>query len=740
MSLTGMSALISSARAQQLAAQIIANNIANAATPGYSRQIPGLATTSPTDFAVMGSTTRAQLGTGVKLYTVNRARDEYLDVQLRQETAMLGQQNALSSAMNAMKTLFPELNATPGEGFITYVDRMFADFTAVGAAPGSAAARQTLVTDAQTMTGLLNGANRLLTDLRTQFNSRVEANITRINSLIGQVAVANNFISNATTGGGTANDTMDKRDIALNELAKLIRIDTVKMTDGSVMVTTGNSRVLVSGDKVARLVSVANSHDGLTGVGISKPAGLAVNTAALGMFIGTPTFKTVDISGEIRGGEILGNIIARDQVIADEKLELDQLASSLIDQTNLLHQAGYAQDGTTTNIAFFTGTKAGDISVNTTVAGNLTLVAASRIAGNGANGEQADSIGYLSDMVMNAMVQSGSRIDNIVGFIDPTQALNAAAHTALNGPNPFSRNLSDFSVVPNAAGTIVINGASIAWTNADSINTIIGKINNPALGIGVRASFDWTTQRVSILSKGPVTIYDSAGNLTAFLNLQTKATSLAAMNNGIGPADNAISAGTAVSASDRQYRTLAGVGGSIDINGTGYGWTESQTLTSIRAGINAAIVAQQLSFSFSAATQKMTVVGTRPAGTAATAANPIKSVVMTDKTGNLSMVMNMEAQPTFDAYREAMLAQMQAQEDGTTAMQEQSQGMVDQLQAQQDAIMKVNVDEERMKLTEYARAYEAAIRAMGVLDEMLNVLINRMAVTSSGGTSSALNP
>jgi len=740
MSLTGMSALMSSARTQQLAAQIIANNIANAGTPGYSRQIPGLASTSPISIDIMGTSARAQLGTGVQLYTVSRARDEFLDGQIRQELAMVGQQNSLNAAIDAMKTLFPELSTTPGEGFITYISRMFADFSAVAAAPASAAARQTLVSDAQTMTGLLNGANRLLNDLKSQFNVRVEGNIAKINSLLSQVATANRTILGATAGGGTANITMDQRDNAINELSKLIKIDTVKMTDGSMMVLTGNSRVLVQADKVSMLSVVANAHDGQAGVGYAESAGLTVATQVGSLFIASANLKYTDISSELKGGEILGNIMARDTVIADEKLEIDQMASSLIEQVNLLHQAGYAQDGTTTNIAFFTGTKAGDIAVNTAVVANKGLVSASRIYGAPANGEQAESLGLLSSMLMNSMVQSGGNISNIIGTIDPTQSMSSLAHTALNGANPFARNFGDFLTAPAAAGTIVINGVSINWANTDSIDAIVAKINNPALGLGARASFDWTRQRLSILSTGPLTIYDSAGNLSAVLNLQTRVTSLTAMNNGIGPADNPIGTGAVISASDRQYRTLAGTNGTININGTSVNWSDGQTLTGVRVAINAAIAAQQLSFSFSAATQKMTILGTRPVGTSATLANPIKAVSITDTTGNFAMVMNMEAQPSFNAYKEALLAQIQAETDGSEALQAQAQGMADQLQAQQDAIMKVNLDEERIRMTQYARGYEAAIRAMAVLDEMLNVLINKMAVTSSGGTSSALNP
>ena len=216
MSMTGMSALMSSARAQQLAAQIIANNIANASTPGYSRQIPGLASTAPISMSIMGSSARVQMGTGVQLYTIERARDEFLETQIHQESAMLGQQTAMESAVNSMKTLFPELAAVPGEGFVTYIDRMFADFTALSAAPASGAARQTVVDDAKTMAGLLNGASRMIKDLKAQYNTKVEGNIAKISGLLSQVAVANRTIVQAMAGGGSANFTRDSLDSALN--------------------------------------------------------------------------------------------------------------------------------------------------------------------------------------------------------------------------------------------------------------------------------------------------------------------------------------------------------------------------------------------------------------------------------------------------------------------------------------------------------------------------------------------
>jgi flagellar hook-associated protein FlgK len=122
----------------------------------------------------------------------------------------------------------------------------------------------------------------------------------------------------------------------------------------------------------------------------------------------------------------------------------------------------------------------------------------------------------------------------------------------------------------------------------------------------------------------------------------------------------------------------------------------------------------------------------------ATAGAPIGPITIRDVKGNLAMVLNMEAQPTFGAFGDTMLAQMQAQLDNSSALKDQADAAVQQLQNQQDAIANVNLEEEKARLLEYLRAYEASIRAMAAMDEMLNVLINRMAVSTMGSSTSSV--
>ncbi|MBP7793353.1 MAG: hypothetical protein KA120_09895 [Candidatus Goldbacteria bacterium] len=48
----------------------------------------------------------------------------------------------------------------------------------------------------------------------------------------------------------------------------------------------------------------------------------------------------------------------------------------------------------------------------------------------------------------------------------------------------------------------------------------------------------------------------------------------------------------------------------------------------------------------------------------------------------------------------------------------------------QENITKVNEDEEMARAKEYQRAYDASVRLLSIIDQMLNMLINRMATPS----------
>jgi flagellar hook-associated protein 1 FlgK len=844
----GFESLLSALRVQSLASRIVNQNISNATTRGYSRQTPVLSSTSWAGLPGVRQNSimsPAILGGGISLYAVERIRDEFLDGGIRFERSIRGQQSALLDAYKAMQVIYPEIGTVPGPGLSTSLKTFFADWTALAAAPGSAAARATMVADTQAMAALFNTASRTLSDQGSRMDAKVRDSMFRINSLLSQVAGANEAIQRAGQAGASANEVMDKRDLALTELSELVNIDTVKLADGTVMVMTGNARTLVRGAKAAMLTAAISPHE-------SAYANIGLRDIDTGV--------VADITAEITGGKLDGQLAARDSVIPAEILKLDMLANSLIRQVNVLHRAGYGADpGSTTGLDLLVGSEARDIAVSGAISANPLLLAASRIFNTPANGEQAQTIGMLENMVMNMSVEtvyrmgSGVPVNNAVGTVDPDQAFGSIVHTTYNGINPLATNAVTFLVPPVAAGTILVNGTAINWTNAESINDIVAKINDPSLGLGVHATFDFAAQRLLVVGDGPVTVTDAVGNLAAALalpavpatglvalgdridpdvamnqavltarnganpnslafrtapaaggtlyingvgivwnngdsindivsrintdpvlglsvqasfdytaqkfilngnvpitvyddglggnltqvfDLQARVSSLAPVNNGVGPLDRPVDVLDPLQNAQSAYRTISGSLGTMTVNGIGIPWDIGQDLDKALGNLNVALAPAALFAYYDPSEQLVNIWSTRLLP--ATALAPVGGVSVIDTAGNLAQVLNVAAQPTFGAFNDAMLAEMQARLDNAQSAYDQADAAVGQLEFQQDAISKVDLNEEKAKLMEYLRAYEAAIRALAVMDEALNVLINKMAVTSSGTSSESV--
>jgi len=762
-----LATMMTSLRVQSMAQQIIANNIANATTKGYSRQIPVLAALAPLNLPSLNSVfAPGQIGTGVRLVSIERVRDEFLDLMIRGESARLGEHEALQQTLNAMAILFPELNATPGQGLITAVQTFFDDWSGLAAGTVS---RAELLSDAQNMATLFHEADATLREMDTHVDAQVRETMTKINGLLVQIADANRGIVMAEAAGGSANALMDSRDQALTDLSKLMKVDTVKLADGSVLVMTGNAKALVRGSKAGALTPLADAHEpAFAGVGL-REAGMSA---------------VVDVSDEIGGGAIKGYMTARDTIIADERLELDELATSLIAQVNALHRGGYGADGSTTGLNFFATSgglapsDAGDIGLNPLLVANPGYIGMSNHNTDGADTGQATTIAALRGFVMNALVQTYGIMNNGLGRIDPTVDMASGNHTLLNdGMFVTTANGGGVPVFDKAftatSGNLVINGVAIPWSidpvgyTGMSIEDLVGAINtNSQLNGTVRASFEYgDTCRFTLIGTGPITVWDDplgGGNLAEVLKLETRISSLAAVNNGVGVLDRSIPVPgrvppppppsyvpVPIGQSDLEWRTVAGPDGEITfqwyapsgtVHASSYVWNGTQDLAAIVLGIDAQLTADGAPFLvyWNAATQAFTI---EPDDTMAlpvpTQWNPVTPVTITDTKGNLSMLFNMEAQPTFGLFSDSLLAQMQAERSNANAMVDQLSSGVDQLQLQQDAISKVNVDEEQAQLLAYTRAYEAAVRAMAVLDECLNVLINRMAASTFSGASTS---
>lgn len=306
-------------QAQQAAIQTTGHNIANANTPGFTRQRVDLAPTTP--FALVSG---SSLGTGVDIKGVTRLRDLLLDSQFRDAHQALGQQQAEEAILSQVESLIGE--PAPG-GLGPGIAVLFASFGDLANHPTDLSVRTVLRDKGLSLASLFHRLSAGLDSLKADLNTQIQQVVGDVNRLAQQVADLNTRIQVAEAGGGSANDLRDQRDVALNDLSKRVGASSIETSDGQVRVTVGGGLTLVDGQTSAPIVYGLNSP--------TDSVALTVSGLAL-----TP-----------RGGTLAGLLNARNATngfIKGAQSQLDTLAKNLILEINRLHASGIGLQGLTT--------------------------------------------------------------------------------------------------------------------------------------------------------------------------------------------------------------------------------------------------------------------------------------------------------------------------------------------------------------------------------------------------------
>lgn len=229
------------------------HNIANASTPGYSRQqiVQGtnIALSSGVGF----------MGQGTHVETIRRSYDELLGRQvLSAETGASEMESYLSQIRQIDNML-----GDPEAGLSPSLAAFFRGVQDVAANPTSAGARQSMLSASQAMVTRFQSMDQRLSEVRDGVNQQVGTQITQINTLSAQVADVNQQIVVARANGSnsTPNDLLDQRDQIVRDLNKLVRVSTVTQSDGSFNLFIGSGQALVVGNQSYKLQAVRAPDD-----------------------------------------------------------------------------------------------------------------------------------------------------------------------------------------------------------------------------------------------------------------------------------------------------------------------------------------------------------------------------------------------------------------------------------------------------------------------------------------------
>jgi len=312
----GMSGL----NAARSALEIIGNNIANAATPGYHRQRIELNAAYASQYG------NVLLGGGVDVEGITRMMDSLLEQEILRQRSILGHVSQEFSTMRTVEGTFGELSTKDG-GLNAAIDDFFNALSDLSANPGGVVWQNQAISAAEVMASQFRALGSFLTTLETEITLEAENCIEQINALISHIAELNGSIKRLEVSGVSANNLKDQRDQCITELSELIGVQTLEREYGVVDVTVGGIQAVMG-----------SSYNELA-VGLNQQSELGVTISG-----------AYNYDSDVEGGRLGGLLSLKNLLISDVHSDLDDLARAIIQQINQYHVQGVGSEGSFTEL------------------------------------------------------------------------------------------------------------------------------------------------------------------------------------------------------------------------------------------------------------------------------------------------------------------------------------------------------------------------------------------------------
>ena len=296
--------------------QTTGHNIANAQTPGYSRQTVQLQTSG-------GQQTGAGFfGKGVDVVTVQRASDAFLTTQAQVASSMSAMDGARSSNLQQLETVFPPGDSGTGAAVGNFMNA----FVDLANSPADSSARQVILSDAAEVAGRFSTAGDQLDRLQSGVTADLRSSVAEVNRMAAQVATLNGSIAALRSSSSAPNDLLDQRDQLVKQIGNLVKVSTIAANDGTMGVFIAGGQRLVLGAEAQQLaVTPDPANSGRSVISISD-SGI-----------------THELSNNLMvGGSISGLLKYQNEDLVSARNQLGQMAASFSARVNQVQ--GYGID------------------------------------------------------------------------------------------------------------------------------------------------------------------------------------------------------------------------------------------------------------------------------------------------------------------------------------------------------------------------------------------------------------
>lgn len=456
--------------ADQAALDVTSNNVANANTPGYTRETPVFQAND--SITING----ISYGQGVQMTAAQSQRSLVLEAGLQQQTQAQQSTNSHLAALQQVENIFNQVTTATTSGSAVgslgdQVTNFFNSLSSLVANPSSITLRESVLSAAGQMSAAFNGAASQLNQQTDSLNNQVQGVVQQINPLLTSIAQLNQQIatSNPNTDAGPLEN---QRQYDLQQLSQYIGINVVQTEDNSLTVTTTGGALLVAKGQAFSLTT--SNIAGKTDVFANAPGASTDITAA-------------QIDG---GGQLAGLLATRDQDIPSIQNQIDTLANSVATQINTVQTAGSDLSGNPGqpifNIPASVAGSAAGISVALT---NPSQIAASTTGnGPGDNGNLQAMINLENSNIAGGQTPAtfyASFISGLGGEVSGLTTQNQAQQASLAQVQSQRNALSTVSLNEEAA---TLQTYEQAYQAASQVFTIVGTLINSALNLGVQTA------------------------------------------------------------------------------------------------------------------------------------------------------------------------------------------------------------------------------------------------------------
>jgi flagellar hook-associated protein FlgK len=247
MGFSGLSIATSGLRVAHLNLGITGHNMSNAEIRGFSRQRIVQHEAMTTDKGVAMNGDRMIIGMGTDRQAVQQLRNEFLDFTYRTQVGRLSFYSTIVSAGREIENMLGELYGA--YNFQSVVNDMWFAIQELTRHPDGFATRQLLLSTANSFLSKSREVYAGLVEEQHNLNHQIIQTVNDINSLISQIHDLNIRINAGEMSGDNANDFRDQRNLALDQLAELIPLETKVNSRGEVNIMSMGHELLANGTK-----------------------------------------------------------------------------------------------------------------------------------------------------------------------------------------------------------------------------------------------------------------------------------------------------------------------------------------------------------------------------------------------------------------------------------------------------------------------------------------------------------